>query len=417
MSAPDQLNPAQYEANTRKFFLFSFLLNFQLWWPIWVIYLTEERGLTLGQVTLIDIPFWLSIIVLQVPGAAMADRWGRKPTLMLAATALGIAAIVFGLATSYPVILASYLVWGVGFALLFGTESAFLFDSLKAIGREDDYQRQYGRAWGLATAAALAGTLLGAPLAEATDLSTPIVMSGAFSFMAVAVAATFHEPAAEQKTQHHLSYGRIIGDSVDILRQRPAVRYAVMFYGVVTIGSLAPVFFFQPFLREHDIDLSQVGFWQTPARLAAVIGAVAAYRIIATFGERWTFFAMPAVIVVSFVGLGLWDSVYAQVIFPFMNFAVFLSQPTITDYLNRRVPTEQRATVVSLTNLARSLVLIPAAPMLGVLADEASLTTAFLVGGIVTAALTLPLMAVWSPLLLRAEALPPRPEAAVAQAD
>jgi MFS family permease len=368
-------------------------------------------------VTLIDVPFWLSIILLQVPAAAMADRWGRKPTLMLSATALGFAAILFGLATSYWLILVSYLIWGVGFALLFGTESAFLFDSLKAIGKEDDYQRQYGRAWGLATAAALAGTLLGAPVAEATDLSTPIVMSGAFSFLAVGVAATFHEPASERKTQHHLTYGRIIGDSVDILRRRPSVRYAVMFYGLLTIGSVAPVFFFQPFLREHDIDLSAVGFWQTPARLAAVIGSVAAYRIIATFGERWTFFAMPAVIIVSFIGLGLWDSVYAQVIFPFMNFVVFLSQPTITDYLNRRVPTEQRATVVSLTNLSRSLVLIPAAPLLGLLADEASLTTSFLVGGIVTAALAVPLLAVWSPLLLREEAPPLAPEAAVARAD
>jgi hypothetical protein len=109
--------------------------------------------------------------------------------------------------------------------------------------------------------------------------------------------------------------------------------------------------------------------------------------------------------------------VYAQIIFPFMNFAVFLSQPTITDYLNRRVPTEQRATVISLTNLARSLVLIPAAPLLGVLADEASLQTSFLVGGIVTAALALPLLAVWSPLLLREEAQPQPREAVAASAD
>ena len=69
------------------YYLFHFFLNFQLWWPIWIIYLTEERGLTLGQVTLIDVPFWLSIIVLQVPAAAIADRWGRKPTLIASSLA------------------------------------------------------------------------------------------------------------------------------------------------------------------------------------------------------------------------------------------------------------------------------------------------------------------------------------------
>ncbi len=135
------VSQANLRANIRKFYLFQFLLNFQLWWPIWVIYLTEERGLTLGQVTLIDVPFWLSIIALQIPAAAVADRWGRKPTLIAAALALSAAVTLFGLATSFGLILVSYLIWGIGFSLLFGTESAFLYDTLKALGREDEYPR------------------------------------------------------------------------------------------------------------------------------------------------------------------------------------------------------------------------------------------------------------------------------------
>jgi len=209
------------QANIWKFYLFQFLLNFQLWWPIWVLYLTEKRGFTLGQVTLIDVPFWMSIIALQVPAAAIADRWGRKPTLMAAACALTAAVTLFGLASSFPLILASYLIWGIGFSLLFGTESAFLYDTLKALGREEDYPRVYGRAWGLVTAAALAGTLLGAPLAAATDLSFPIVLSGGLAFLAVLAAATFTEPAPEARSERRLTYGRIIAGTW--LRRSPRV--------------------------------------------------------------------------------------------------------------------------------------------------------------------------------------------------
>ncbi len=75
---------ARMQANIRKFYLFQFLLNFQLWWPIWVIYLTEERGLTLGQVTLIDVPFWLSIIALQIPAAAIVRSCSRSRSRALA---------------------------------------------------------------------------------------------------------------------------------------------------------------------------------------------------------------------------------------------------------------------------------------------------------------------------------------------
>lgn len=82
-----------------------------------------------------------------------------------------------------------------------------------------------------------------------------------------------------------------------------------------------------------------------------------------------------------------------------INFVVILSQPTVTDYLNRRVPTEQRATVISTTNLIRSLVLIPSAPLLGIIAEETSLEAAFLTGGILIAALGLPLLVLWTPHL------------------
>ncbi len=404
-------------ANIRKFYLFQFLLNFQLWWPIWVIYLTEERGLTLGQVTLIDVPFWLSIIAFQIPAAAIADRWGRKPTLIAAALALSAAVTLFGLATSFGLILVSYLIWGIGFSLLFGTESAFLYDTLKALGREDEYPRVYGRAWGMFTGAALAGTLLGAPVAAATDLAFPIVLSGGIAFLAVIVAITFVEPAPEARSGSRLTYGKVIADSIDIVRKRPAVRYAILFYGLIAVGSIAPIFFFQPFLLEHDIGLGEVGFWQTPTRIAGIVGAVAAYRIIAALGERQTFYLMPALLLASYVLLALWDSVYAQIAFPLMTLVVFLSQPAITDYLNRRVPSEQRATVISLTNLIRAAVLIPSAPLLGVLADEVSLTATYWAGGALIAVLALPILVLWSPLLRRERQPPAAPESAASPTD
>jgi predicted MFS family arabinose efflux permease len=404
---------ARHRSNIWKFYLYQFLLNFQLWWPIWVLYLTEKRGLTLGEVTLIDVPFWLSIVLLQIPAAALADRWGRKPTLVASALAFSAAVTLFGLASSFPILLLSYLIWGSSFALLAGTESAFLYDSLKALGREEEYSRIYGRAWGLVTAATVAGTLLGAPVAAATDLATPILLSGGIASLAVLVALSFSEPTLEGGRER-LTYGQVIGQSFDIVRRRPAVRYGILFFGLISIGNLAPIFFFQPFLREHDIGLGAVGLWQTPTRIAGIIGAVAAYQIIARFGERRTFFLMPLVLIASYALLAGWDSIYAQVAFPFMMLVVFLSQPAVTDYLNRRVPSEQRATVVSLTNLTRSAILIPAAPLLGVLAEQASLSASFWAGAILVAALTLPLMALWSPYLLREREPEPAPAGAAA---
>jgi MFS family permease len=405
------LHSSRVEANVWKYYLFQFFLNFQLWWPIWIIYLTEERGLTLGQVTLIDVPFWLSIILLQVPAAAMADRFGRKPTLIAASAAFATAVTAFGLATNFWLILVSYLVWGVAFALLNGTESAFIYDSLKACGREHEYARIYGRGWAIQMTAGVAGTLIGAPLAAATNLPFPIVLSGGLAAMAVVAALLFVEPdrarserpgADGEEARPHLSYGQIIRDSVSIFRHRPNIRYGILFYGLLSIGSIAPIFLFQPFLREHGFDVDQLGIYQTPMRVAGIVAALAAQQIVARFGERGTFIAMPVVIFGSYLVLAGWDAPAAQIAFLAMNFVVVLSQPTVTNYVNKRVESEQRATVLSLATLGRSAILIPAAPLLGALAEE-SLTAAFLAGAGLVAAMGLPLMLAWAPRLSRAE--------------
>jgi Na+/melibiose symporter-like transporter len=248
-------------------------------------------------------------------------------------------------------------------------------------------------------AAQVAGTLLGAPLASATSLATPIIVSGGISACALLVGLTFKEPYVRDRTRPTQSYAQIINDSGRLVRDNAAVRYAILYFGLITIGSIAVVFFFQPFLEGHDVDLGQVGVWQTPMRLAGIVAALGAHRLMRDLGERRTFYLMPIMVVGGYVTLAAWDSVYAQIAFPLINFAVILSQPTVTDYLNRRVPSEQRATVVSLTNMIRSMVLMPAAPLLALIADHASDQAAFWTGGAIVAALGLPLLLLWLPHL------------------
>ncbi|TMG03596.1 MAG: MFS transporter [Chloroflexi bacterium] len=405
--------PNAMQRNVTRYYLYNFFLNFQLWWPIWIIYLKEERGLSQTQVTLIDVPFWLSIVLLQIPGAALADRWGRRPALIASGCAFALAITLFGLASTFPLLLLSYLVWGVAFSLFNGTESAFIYDTLKGMGREEEYQRIYGRSWALNMVAAVAGTLIGAPLAEVTSLPFPIVLSGAIAGLAALTALTFREPPRGEGPISHLSYPDVLRQSAQIVRRQAPVRYAILFVGVVAVGSIGPIFFFQPFLVEHGVDTGEVGLWQTPMRIAAIFGALAAHRITRDLGERGTFYLMPVVLVSSYLLLALWGSLYAQVAFLSLYFVMVMSQPVITDYVNRRVPSEQRATVVSLTNLVRALVLIPSAPLMGLLADNVSSTAPFWAGAILVAALSLPLLLLWGPLMRRgARAEPALAEAA-----
>jgi hypothetical protein len=84
MDGPQVVTEAErqaYAANVTKAYLHAAFTHFQLWIPIWVVYLQEERGLSLTEVTVLDSLFLLTQVATEVPTGAFADRFGRKRRL------------------------------------------------------------------------------------------------------------------------------------------------------------------------------------------------------------------------------------------------------------------------------------------------------------------------------------------------
>ena len=365
-----------YEANIWKSYAFQFLNSLQLFWPIWVLYLTDMRGFSLTQVSSLEALFWVVVVFSEVPTGALADRFGRKASLMAAAASTTVAILVFGLATNYWIVLASYVVWGFGLTFQSGADSALMFESLKAVGRERDYQRVAGVSWGLFSLGTFGGMLAGAPIAAATNLSFPILLGAVTTFLALLVAATMKEPAVEH-TERRLSYRQLVGESARTAWRLPAVRTMIVLSAVLLASTNAVIIFSQPFLDMHDVSVEMFGVAQSPIRLGGIVGAVAAYRMTAVFGMRPTLIVGAIVIAGSYAVLGAWDSVFA---FAAMTPIVLISSmvvPVAADYLNVRIPNAQRATILSIRQLISSILIAGFQPCLGLLADHVGLEAVF----------------------------------------
>jgi hypothetical protein len=75
--------------------------------------------------------------------------------------------------------------------------------------------------------------------------------------------------------------------------------------------------------------------------------------------------------------LAFWNSPLTYVAFPLLALGFAGSGPLLSDYLNRHIPTTERATVLSLVELLQSLILIGLEPALGGLAQRFDLQAAF----------------------------------------
>src|SRR5258706_15642757 len=90
-----------FAGNVWKSFAYGFLMDCSFTAPIWVLYLRDERGFSLAQITLLEVPLFLLVVFAEIPTGAVADRFGRKVSLMLASAILAVSMLAYGLATSY----------------------------------------------------------------------------------------------------------------------------------------------------------------------------------------------------------------------------------------------------------------------------------------------------------------------------
>lgn len=384
-----------FEGNVWKSFVYRFLMNFQLFWPIWVIYLQKERGLSLTQITVLDVPFFLVIVFAEIPTGAIADRFGRRVSLMLGSLMFSIAVFVFGIAESYPIILLSYTAWGLGLTFQSGADAAILYDSLKTVGREDDFQKINSRLWALTSVAVLVALLIGAPIAAATSFTLAIVLSAGISLLAVPVAWSMHEPRAEHSKEHERYLQTVITGVRDAWRQ-PTLRYIIIFSGLLNAATFAPLIFVQPFLDQHGVDTGNLGLWQAPVRGAGVIAALLVHQFVSRAGQRAAFFAMPAAIAVAMFALAGVDSLWVYVVFLGVGMVAGMQNPVLASYVNRRIPSERRATMLSVQSVIASFLLIGIEPLGGVLADQFGLQAMFLAMGLIVAVFGTGVLLLWN---------------------
>ena len=352
-------------------------MDFSLTAPIWVLYLRDQRGFSLTQITLMEVPLFLLIVMSEIPTGAVADRFGRRVSLALAGAVLSISMFIYGVASSYLVILLSNLAWGLAFTLRSGADVALLYDSLKYQGREHEFQRINERRTALGTLAALLGFLLGAPIAAASSYSTAISGSALLAAGAVPLALAMKETERDRRASSG-SYLVTLSRGARQAWRDPSLRYLFLFSGFVGAGAAAPLLLLQqPWLAAHGVEVAEMGVWQAGVYIAALLAALCAGWLIRRLGERAAFALLPALLFCCGAVLGTSERRWAAGALIGIAAARGLYNPLLARYVNRRVESEHRATALSVQSVVGNVVMASVWPMGGLVGDTLGLRTAF----------------------------------------
>jgi len=162
MTNTDPPARSQMQRNIALYPWFKFFQNLLFWQAVWFLFFQDK--LSASQAVLLYAIYDLATTVFEVPSGYLSDRIGRRLTLLLSALAAVGASLLLLLGSSFEAFIAAQILWGTSAAFVSGTDSSILFESLAAVGREDEVESQELRAWrftftGLAVSAVTGGAM------------------------------------------------------------------------------------------------------------------------------------------------------------------------------------------------------------------------------------------------------------------
>ena len=103
-----------------------------------------ESGLSPIQIGFTFALFFVACNLFEIPSSIIADKFSRKKVVMVACVIFILCNGVFLFSQSQTAFILHMILAGIGVALFSGTVEALLYDELKAIGKEEKYQKAIG---------------------------------------------------------------------------------------------------------------------------------------------------------------------------------------------------------------------------------------------------------------------------------
>ena len=145
------------------------------WWLVTSVHLVVVADLSALELVLLGTFQGITVVLAEVPAGVLADTVSRKWTLVLAHLVMGAGMAATGFSTTFPALVLTQVLWGLGWALSSGADVAWATDELHRPDLIDRVLAARARRELLGAAAGLVGF---GTLAWATDLSSAMVAAG-----------------------------------------------------------------------------------------------------------------------------------------------------------------------------------------------------------------------------------------------
>lgn len=336
----------------------------------------DEIGLSLTEILSLQVFFSAASVVMEYPSGYISDRLGYRWALIVACL-FGLAGwSLYLVADTFFGILLAELLLGVSYAFISGSDTALLFEILRAQGRVDLYTRCDGRMVGWAQGGEAAGALC-AGLMYAHWPLLPFVAQIGVWIVALGLCLSLKEPKAESSGPVASHLAEAVSVCKFAFRESPAIRGTILNGMLLGLASFYMVWLVQPYMQECRVPLAWFGPAWAGANLVVALAASQSHRAERVFGLAGMQVFLFAMIIIAYLGLGATSAVGGFLFYYLLTAMRGLQGPLMRSHLQILSHRGNRASILSLHSLVFRLGFVLTGPLVGLLADSQGLSVTF----------------------------------------
>lgn len=341
---------------------------------VWVA-LLAARGYSLWQIGLAEGIYHAVSLLCEIPSGMMADLLGRKRTLVCGGAFIVSYNLLMAFAPNIFVVCLAMGLNALSNTMFSGTESALVYDSLKQADRESDYLSVSANSAQISMLATALGSLASL-LEQWLGFAGFYLLSGGLESAATAARCCLTEPVVTEAQANRrpslrtlpAQFVQLSKDSLAALRSCPLAVRIILSDAVVCV----PTYLVKMFAQQRLIELG----WQTAwlfvpmllGGVAAVLGTELGRHLYPKHKRH--FFSLCALgcgAGTLLVGFSCSAGVLAGCALVQCVINVWTLHSEC--WLNDAIPSDQRATLISVDSMAYSVLMIFASPAIGAFGD------------------------------------------------
>lgn len=361
-----------YMMRLLRSFLFSLAVTFLLFQSKWL-------GTT--ELFIIQSVFAISIVLFEIPTGFISDKYSRKISMIIWLALSAIWFFVYYASSGFWWFLFAEFVIAIWCCCISGTDTAIIYDSMKAEWREDEYKTVSGR-YSLISSVSEWIWAIAWWFIWLYGLQIPFLMDGVFIVFAMIIALFLKEPPRD-KLSHTEWSRKQIWDILKYIYNHKKLLRLMIFSGILWTITISMVRFTQPFMTYIKLPQQYFGVFLAITNILWWFFWLITYQTEKYLWESRFVYFVVIFAILCLIALWLAQNIWMLTVFLLFHFVRQGSRMISQDNLHILSDSSIRATVQSVNSMFFRLCFAVFGPIFWYISSVTSLWWSFMLIAII----------------------------------